>query len=330
MHRFSFPGSGCHALLARELTEEVCKYRNQAFADSTKRTYRTHRDAYLRFCAIMKLPSVPASSHTICQYAAFLARSLSYSSVKQYLNVIALLHKEFGLPNPLAGNWHVSSVLTGIKRVLGDSPQQKLPITVSLLLQLHSKIQLSCSVDASFWAICLVSFFGMFRKSHMVVTTASAFNAKQQFTKSDFRFFPWGVEIIVRWSKTIQFRERQISIPLPRVSGSPLCPVSAILHAFSFTASAPWNPKPLCGFILHLCACSPLRIVCFCLNSGTSSVNVVYMGPNIAPIPSDEGVHPLPFKLVFPLSLLRSWVIGNLMQFSSILQFHLILGRPQF
>lgn len=238
MPRFSFPGSGCSGLLARELTEEVSKYRNQAFADSTKRTYRTHRDAYLRFCAIMKLPSVPASSHTICQYAAFLARSLSYSSVKQYLNVIALLHKEFGLPNPLAENWHVSSVLTGIKRVLGGSPQQKLPITVSLLLQLHNKLQLSCSVDASFWAICLVSFFGMFRKSHMVVSSASGFNGKQQFTKSDFRFFPWGMAILVRWSKTIQFRERQISIPLPRVPGSPLCPVSAVLHAFSFTASA--------------------------------------------------------------------------------------------
>ena len=78
------------------------------------------------------------------------------------------------------------------------------------------------------------------RKSHMVFTNASGFNAKQQFTKSDFRFFPWGgVELYVRWSKTIQFRERQISIPLPRVSGSPLCPVSAILHAFSFTASSP-------------------------------------------------------------------------------------------
>ena len=150
MHHFSFPGSGCHVLFARELTDEVCKYRNQAFADSIKKTYRAHRDAYLRFCVLMKLPSVSASSQTICQYAAFLARSLSYSSVNLYLNVTDLVHKEFGLPNPLSGNWHLSSVLTCIKRVLGDSSQQKLPVTVSLLLKLHSKLQLSCCVDASF------------------------------------------------------------------------------------------------------------------------------------------------------------------------------------
>ena len=72
----------------------------------------------------------------------------------------------------------------------------------------------------------------------MVVTNASGFNAKQQFTKSDFRFFPWRVELNVRWSKTTLFKERQICIPLPQVSGSPLCPTSAILHAFSFTAPA--------------------------------------------------------------------------------------------
>ena len=52
-------------------------------------------------------------------------------------------------------------------------------------------------------------------------------------------FFPWGVVISVRWSKTIQFQERVVSIPLPRVPGSIFCPVAAISHAFSFTVGAP-------------------------------------------------------------------------------------------
>ena len=48
-----------------------------------------------------------------------------------------------------------------------------------------------------------------------------------------------GVAIRVRWSKTIQFRERVFSIPLPRVPGSIFSPVAAISHAFSFTVGAP-------------------------------------------------------------------------------------------
>ena len=43
----------------------------------------------------------------------------------------------------------------------------------------------------------------------------------------------------VRWSKTIQFRECSIRLPLPRIPGSILCPVAAILHAFYFTQSGP-------------------------------------------------------------------------------------------
>ena len=194
----------------------------------------------------MNLPPVPASSHTICLYAAFLARSLKFSSISQYLGIIGLLHKEFGLANPLKGNWHLSSLLSGIKRGLGHERLQKLPVTPSMLLQIYKLLNPSYSVDASFWAICLVAFYGMFRKSHLLVQGNSQFDSARQFVKSDFRFFPWGVVVVVRWSKTIQFRERLVSIPLPSIPGSPLCPVSAILHAFSFTPTAPANSQSFC------------------------------------------------------------------------------------
>ncbi len=187
----------------------------------------------------MGIPPVPAQSYNICLYAAFLARSLKSSSIKQYLNIIGILHKEFGMANPLRDNWHLGSLLTGIKRVHGSAPIQKHPITLDILRGIHAHLNLTYSVDASFWAICLIAFLGMFRKSHLVIAGKGTFHSAQQFTKSDFKFFPWGVIIWVRWSKTIQFRERVVSIPLPRVPGSIFCPVAAISHAFSFTVGAP-------------------------------------------------------------------------------------------
>ena len=38
----------------------------------------------------------------------------------------------------------------------------------------------------------------------------------------------------MKWSKTIQFREKVVLIPFSYVPHSPLCPVQAIHHAFSF------------------------------------------------------------------------------------------------
>ena len=43
---------------------------------------------------------------------------------------------------------------------------------------------------------------------------------------------------MIRWRKTVQFRERVVEIPLPCILLSKLCPTAAILHAFSFTPPA--------------------------------------------------------------------------------------------
>ena len=227
------------AQVYKELTEEIAFYRNQTFAPSTKRTYSTHRDTYLRFCHFMNIPSVPASTHGICLYAAYLARTLKFSSIKQYLGIIGLMHKEFGLPNPLIGNWQLSSLLTGVKRVCGNDLKQKLPINFDILRGIHSQLNLTYSVDAAFWAICLVAFFGMFRKSHLLISNNGSFDPAKQLTKGDFSFIPGGVLVRVRWSKTIQFRERVVQIPLMQVPGSLFCPVSAVAGAFSFTPNIP-------------------------------------------------------------------------------------------
>ena len=78
----------------------------------------------------------------------------------------------------------------------------------------------------------------MFRKSHLLPTAANQFNPSKQLTKADVKIFSWGVLVSIRWSKTIQFRERVVDIPLPSIPGSALCPTSAITNAFRFTAQA--------------------------------------------------------------------------------------------
>ena len=109
----------------------------------------------------MGYPPFPAHSTAhLCQYAAFLARSLNPSSIPNNLNIIGLLHKEFNLPNPLVDNWSLQSLLTGIKQVKRKPPSQKLPVTPYILMRIHSMLNMHSTFDASFCqAICLVSFF---------------------------------------------------------------------------------------------------------------------------------------------------------------------------
>ena len=180
-----------------QLLREVHSYRAELFAESTKATYKSHRNTYLRFCAYMGYPPVPVQPDHLLQYAAFLARSLKATSVRSYLNIIGILHKEMGLPNPLLNNWPLKSLLTGMNRAKGLTVTQKLPITPKLLRLLHSQLDHTVSLDSSFWAICLVAFYGMFRKSHLLPTTSSSFNPKKQLTKRDFKIYSWGALVTI-------------------------------------------------------------------------------------------------------------------------------------
>lgn len=222
------------------------------FSPSLRRPCTKLTATCISACHYMGYTLVPIHPAHLLQYATFLARSLKPASISSHLNIIGILHKEFGLPNPLLDNWPLKSLLTGIKRAIGTPPNQKLPITSVILLRLHATLDFTKSFDSSFWAICLVAFYGLFRKSHLLPMSTQKFDPTKQLSKADIKFFTWGTLVTIRWSKTIQFRERVVEISLPCIPSSKLCPTTAIAHAFSFTkltaASSQafnWVDKPL-------------------------------------------------------------------------------------
>lgn len=237
---------------------DVLFFRQATYAVSTKSSYRTHYATYRKFCDLMSMSLVPASNSFLCLYAAYLARFLLPQSVCQYINFVGLLHREMGFPNPLSHNWILSTVLKGIKRTLGKPPQPKLPILPDLLICMRSRLNLNCSRHASFWAICLVAFFGLFRKAHLLPHSDASFDPKRQFTRSDFVYSSTGITLTVRWSKTIQLGQRTVAVPLVAIPGSSLCPVTAVQHAFSFTTAALPNSQAFCwrdSSTPKLCVC---------------------------------------------------------------------------
>ena len=100
--------------------------------------------AYLTFCRTMGCTPVPATTDILCKYAAMLARSLKYNSVKQYLNIIHILHLEWDLPNPLLDNFRLRCVMQGIRRDVSDFVCRKLPMTPCLLCQVLSQLDQTC------------------------------------------------------------------------------------------------------------------------------------------------------------------------------------------
>ena len=242
----------CLLEFASSLLADVQFYREATYAVNTRKAYRTHRKVYLQFCSMLQIQPAPAECIHVCMYAAYLARFLLPQSVCVYLNFVGLLHKEMGFPNPLLENWVLSSVLKGIKRSKGIPPVPKLPITVEILSFIYSQLNLWDSKQASFWALCLVSFFGLFRKSHLLPLSQREFSPSTFLTRSDFSFVGSDVHIRVRWSKTIQLGQRTVTIPLVGIPSSHLCPVVAVSRAFSLTPGALPSDQAFCWRDSHL------------------------------------------------------------------------------
>ena len=228
----------------RSLDVKVHWLQGQVFAPSTRLTYM-HISASCTcvFCnlADITLTSTSVSGHCL-SVIAFLSERLSYNSIKQYINVVRILHLEAGHVNPFLSCWHIDTLLKGTKRVLGVSIKQKLSITVYILRRMFTLVDLSCPLDVTFWASCLVALFSFFRNSNLLVKGMDSFIHSVHLCRRDANFSPVGVTLSVHWLKTFQYRQRTLHVPLPRVLGSPLCPSQALILSVRLCNSPPWAP----------------------------------------------------------------------------------------
>ncbi len=190
----------------------------------------------------MGCTAVPASTLTLCKYAVMLAQTHKYSSIRQYLNIVNLLYCEFDLPNPLLDNFVLTSVLKGIRRFLGDKINQKAPMTPRLLICLLVSLDISTLPRARIWAAALVLFFAMLRRSNLLPATTSSFDCRKQIRRCDIHWEKDSLMLTIRWSKTIQFGEGMLRIPLIRIKSSCHCPVQAMYQALRLSNADPEGP----------------------------------------------------------------------------------------
>ena len=125
-----------------------------------------------------------------------------------------------------------------IRRAKGLTVSQKKPITPQILLALRNKLNWDNPWHATFWAVYLVAVYFV---ANLLCKGSTQFNPSQHLRRRDIMFFANWAIVINRWSKTIQFSQRILTIPLPRIDQHPLCPYTALKHAFNLV------PAPLSG-----------------------------------------------------------------------------------
>ena len=198
-----------------------------AFAEGSLKNLHIQWQTFFIFCEYFKLPVLPASVKTLCAFAQFLSRSFkSVNSIKNYLSGIKTLHTLLDLNYPSDELIHLRLLLRGLARIKSHVPKKALPITPNILLDMLQFLNFEKVIDVVFWAIFLVMFFLMSRKSNMLPNSVSDFDPEKHLTREDISIHDDKLIVHFKWSKTRQFGHSRY-IPILSIPGSPLCPVKA-------------------------------------------------------------------------------------------------------
>ena len=81
-----------------------------------------------------------------------------------------------------------------------------------------------------------MAFFSFFGKHNCLCKNLSSFNCNLHLKMPD------GMVLSVRWSETIQYRQRVLFIPLSGILNSPMCPAQALLLSLRLSNSPPDGP----------------------------------------------------------------------------------------
>ena len=132
----------------------------EAFAPGTWDNLLTQWVKFLSFCIKFNLRAIPVDDVTLAWYAQYLSYDFkSHVSVVNYLSGVKSLHLLLEASVKGFSGFLVRLTVRGLHRKNKHQPLQALAINSLILNHIYSTLDLANPDHATFWAICLTSFF---------------------------------------------------------------------------------------------------------------------------------------------------------------------------
>ena len=221
-----------------ELDRNVRRSQMSAFAEGTLSNLTYQWVKYLDFCLFYGFQALPAEPHTLARYAEYVASTVkSHKTVLAYISGVKTLHLLLNLDISAFVEFMFKLTLRGMGRLNTHTPTQAPPMTAQYLSEIKKLLDFTREDDVILWAMLLVGFFLLLRKSNLVPDVASKFDPNKQLKRSDLTFCKDHVKVVLRWTKNNQFHEA-LRFALPKIDGSDLCPMEALVSLFSMVPGA--------------------------------------------------------------------------------------------
>ena len=134
--------------------------------------------------------------------------------------------------------------ITGLKRIMPHAVKQAKPIMPELLLKISKVVNYRDQVEMVAWVGVILGFYMFLRKSNLVPDTMDTFNKEQQFYRADINLLGLDKAMMfeIRWSKTIQHKQKILRLPVLPAKNKAICPVFWVHYMVSGIPAQPQDP----------------------------------------------------------------------------------------
>ena len=174
------------------------------------------------------LPSSQVDTQILLSFMEFLCQN--GHSKPNIANYMAAVRTLFMLHGFFTESFRDQRIQLYLKALKINAPFQPTIRPTLDIQKLQSLLKYCDSVPYSmtFKPLYLTCFFSFLRLSNILPHSVATFDYTRHLARGDFIKSGEGAVLLLKWSKTIQDRKSTVTIPLPSLGASPLCPIKAL------------------------------------------------------------------------------------------------------
>ena len=209
-----------------------------AYRPKTRKSYALQFRTFVAFCICMQISIFDVNLQHILCFMQFLSNSeLSVHMIANYLSAVKANFILYGLNDAVFQNQKIKLYMKSLKINRPLKPVQRNIMSIETLKRVATLCK-NVFMGSVYRAVFLVAYFGFLRLSNMAPHSVSLFDPTRHLTAADVTFTKKFLKINLKWSKTIQTRDKVQVLTLPKLHAPVICPYRAVEDLFKL-----YNPS---------------------------------------------------------------------------------------
>ena len=129
-----------------------------------------------------------------------------------------------------------------MRLILARPVKQAAPLDPEILEKMFLQVNLKSEEQLVAWVALIFAFHLLLRKSNLVLDTQGEFDPHKQLARHSLCLAQNAILVEIKWSKTLQFKEKVLTLPLVRLKNTTICPVYWAWQLVKCVSGCPHQP----------------------------------------------------------------------------------------